>query len=361
MKVCFVRSNLPASEPRSLHILEALKEYHPIAILWNRGVSEGLYEKSYRVYEQPTNFGISMLKQLPGWWRFMTKTLRQENPDVVHACNIDSCLAAAWYCWRYRKQLVYDIWDTAGGMYGGTSGPISALLNWIDRGLIKRAALVCTPDSDRLEQLGYGVRQPKNVLILPNSQPFTEYKKRTVTFGSGKLSLLYSGVMATKVRGLEWLIEAADTLAGLELTLVGYGAEEAAIKNLAEASTSGRVHFLGKQPRTKVGTLLGKSDCIVTLLDPSFPNYRFATSTKLFEGFAYGLPVITSAETATARLLEETNWGFVTPFTKEAIFALLKQLLEDKQELVLDPARVKQWDWNNAATELKHAYAQLSR
>lgn len=356
-KVCFVRANNPELETRAQNMLAVLAPLDPVIIVWNR-MSKPLTQAGWHVYNQESGFGIRALLQIPGWWRYVWAQLAQERPTLVHVCNFETILIVALYCKLFRARYIYDIWDAASGMFTPFSPFLSRILNTIERHYIKRAALCLLPDAIRLQQLGYSGRAPKNLLIVPNSIPFTDFKKTTPDFLHRPLKLLYTGTLSRSIRGLEMLAESVKNTPGIHLTIGGYGADEAALTPLFTNSPA--ITFVGKVSRAKVAKLLAETDLVVTLLDPAFPNYQYATSTKVYEAFAHAKPVITTTGTASGTLVSETQWGFVIPYTQAALQKLLTQLVSSNPpHCCLDPQAVVSYNWTTVAAVLQSAYQGL--
>lgn len=95
---------------------------------------------------------------------------------------------------------------------------------------------------------------------------------------------------------------------------------------------TGRVHFLGRQPDAK--PFYGAADALVlpTLYDP-FPNVAL-------EGFACGLPVITSTRSGAAELIEEGHNGFVCDALDRAgLAARMRRLMTADRAVLARAAR----------------------
>lgn len=359
-KIAFVRSNYPDYEPRTLNYLSVLKSFDLSVIVWDRENQEKT-EIGWRVYRKVAPFGMRSLSLLFGWWKFVIISLVKENPDIVHACNIESCIPASIYCFLKRKKCIYDIWDTTGGMIGSQNTLITSFCNFVDRTLILLTAGFFVPDLERLPQLAISsqkIRKP--FLVVPNSQIFAAHEKKLIAFKHTPIKLLYIGTLVKEVRGLEMLIAACKKYPSFTLDIAGYGTDEAMIKKLCE-SLSARCHFHGRAGRCKADTLLAESDIVVSLLSPTFENYKYATSTKIFEAFSLVKPVITTSGTASGSLVEKTHWGFVVPFTQEALENLLNTLATTSVTIELDPVEVNNYDWKIVSKKVKEFYENISR
>ncbi len=105
---------------------------------------------------------------------------------------------------------------------------------------------------------------------------------------------------------------------------------------------TGRVHFLGRQPDAK--PFYGAADALVlpTLYDP-FPNVAL-------EGFACGLPVITSTRSGAAELIEEGRNGFVCDALDRAgLVARMRRLMTADRAALARAARATIEDMDSGA------------
>lgn len=361
MDICFVRANHYRAEPRLSNLLDATKEMNRGAILWDRQQDAASKEPfPCAILSLKAPFGKKTLALMPIWFLYVFFQLIRFRPRIVHACNLESALPAWIFCFLFRKKLVYDIWDTAAGMYASSNENLKQHLNQLEQRIIKSSAAVLVPDFERFSQLGYPPNAyPEHALVIENSQIHLFTGKRHCAAENNTFQFLYIGVLSKEVRGLEFLIECAGEFPGAQITIAGYGSDAPYIKELAAQSKASNLHFLGKVDRTQANHLLEETDCIISLLDPTFENYTFATSTKIFEAFAHGKPVITTEQTASGALVTNTHWGVAIPYRQADLFRTIASILEGSLTFELDSSRVERYDWRHSQDRLLQCYHQL--
>lgn len=360
LRVAFVRSNYPTYEPRALNYISTLEKFNPTVIVWNR-TSTPEKGKKWLMYDKPTPFGLRSIASLPGWWKFVYTSLRSESPTIVQACNIESCIPVSFYCIIHRKKFIYDIWDTTGGMFGSNSTLFVRFLNTIDRFFIMLSAGFFVPDEERFTQLNLNAKKVKKpFLIVPNSQVFTKTEKTIINFGNTKVKLLYVGTLVKDVRGLEMLITASKSNPMVHLDIAGYGPDEEFFRSMCKDSGASCT-FHGPATQDEAYKLNSSCDIIVTLLSPDFENYKFATSTKIFEAFSENKPVITTKNTASGTLVAKTQWGYVIDYTQDALNQLLSTITNTSTSIELDPSRISKYNWTTVAAKIQDFYERIAR
>ena len=98
---------------------------------------------------------------------------------------------------------------------------------------------------------------------------------------------------------------------------------------------------------------------MISLLDNNYENYRFATSTKVFEAFKLSKPVITTKNSATGNLVTKVGWGEVIEYNTKALIKSLKRISQGKVTFSLNPEKVEPYSWKNMEKKLLKAYDQL--
>lgn len=351
--VAVVRSNIPALEARSSNVIAALvgnPRFRVVYVGWDRSGLEatGLPEQvEAHIYTKKAGFGLGALVSLLRWSLWAGRTLRGIRPDRIYACNVEAGLAGLFV--PKKARAVYDIWDTFGGMLGMDSGPVAVAVNALERSVAKRYRRVYVPDPERTEQLQAPRSLRKRIRIVPNCQPLGAMQQKVVEGFSKPLRLLYTGTLVQAARGLEDLIDEVSQREGLySLDIYGYGPGEPDLRNRAVGKAN--ITFYGAGNRQEIEKALGACDVVVSLLNPQVPNYRYATSTKVFEAFRHQKPVLTTKDTATGRLVTETQWGVVAEYGRTGLRQALDAL--PQQSFVLSPDAVKQYDWNTYAGQV---------
>ncbi len=98
---------------------------------------------------------------------------------------------------------------------------------------------------------------------------------------------------------------------------------------------------------------------MITLLDPNYPNYRYAKSSKVADAFTFSKPVITTSQTATGTLIEATGWGIAIPYSSRDLEQALKKISSSDIAFVLDRDKVKPLCWEVMGAKLRRLYRAL--
>lgn len=117
----------------------------------------------------------------------------------------------------------------------------------------------------------------------------------------------------TNARGAAEMVELGRRLAPeLEVHLIGNADAECA-GQLQAAHDAGHVHWHGFVPNDAALALLPGALAGLSLLHNQ-PNYAHSRPTKILEYMAYGLPVVTTPNPASAELIDKHSCGVVVPF-----------------------------------------------
>lgn len=135
-------------------------------------------------------------------------------------------------------------------------------------------------------------------------------------------------------RGYEELLAATDSMSGLTIVFLGYGALERRFSDVAASDRwRGRLIVLPAVPPDALPSWLAGADLGACLIQPTTLNHRLSTPNKLFEAIAAGLPVVAADLPAIAAVVRSSGAGvLVDPTDKAAIHAAIAGLLDDSSE-----------------------------
>lgn len=358
-KIVFIRSNTYNNEPRLIKVSEAIKGLEKFFILWDR---DGLLTERHTgavYFSRVLGFGnvASLISSMPIWCWYCYRELLIINPDLVHACDIEAVMPAYIYSKIHKKKLIYDIWDATSGKFVSNNKLIKWIANKVDQFFIFRSSFFILPDEGRLKQLGINKR-PRNLILVPNSVFIPKNRRVELNFRSKDfLVIAYTGVMSEKIRGLEFIAYAASKLSFCKFIISGYGVGEEGLKKAFFGLDN--VDFLGKVSHDIAIENSMKSDLIISLLDPQYDNYKYATSTKSFEAFQCLKPIITTIGTATGDLIKDSNWGAVIPYNADSLVEVLKDIKSGKISFDLDTKRVQGYSFESVALTINEKYNSL--
>jgi len=358
-KIVFVRTNTLGSEPRLIKELEALKKFRQFLILWDRENSKKKHPNS-SILNLKAPFGSSIFIILfPIWTVFVIIELMKSKPDIIHACDFSGVIPSLIYSTFKKTPVVYDIWDSLTGYFPTKNEFIRTLMIGFEKYLIKKSNKTLIPDPERTEQME--ITEPdllKKITVIYNSETFLNFNKK-INLKNKKINLTYVGVLSSRSRGLEQLVSIAKINPDVTFRIAGYGPDERVITKLIKSKGLKNIIFYGRINREKAEKLNKEADIIVSLLDPNFENYKYATSTKVFDAMKFGKPVITTKNTATGRLVEKANWGVAIAYNQKALENTLKDIRKGKITFALDSKKIADYSWGKMAQELRKIYNSL--
>jgi glycosyltransferase involved in cell wall biosynthesis len=176
---------------------------------------------------------------------------------------------------------------------------------------LRYAAHVFTP-SAYLRDLAVGWGVPaEHVSVLPNpSPPLPELRPRDelrAELGLDGIVLAFAGRL-TAQKSLGTAFEAVAANEGVTLLIAGEGDERTPLeRRVAELELSGRVRFLGAQPRERVLELFRAADA--SILSSSWENFPHT----VVEALAVGTPVLATATGGVAEVVRDGENGLLVP------------------------------------------------
>ncbi len=324
-----------AVERATERALEALLERNVAVALYTRSSPQTRLQLVEPFVLDP--FHVGRLWRDWGFARAACRDIRRSQPNLVESHERMLC------CDIYRAgEGVHAVWLEERSKRSVPSGPVSAMLSPHDRYLLS------------VERRLY--RSPWLRAIVCNSKMVRQEIRRCYAVPESKLHVIYNpvdsasfhpGLRAERAKIVEWhgidpaatifLVAAADFSradvdaaidAFAELAppahLLALGDDSDALRHLARAKDRGigdRVSLVGDF--TSRRAYYGASDVFVlpSLYDPS-PDVAL-------EAMACSLPVIASAKSGAAELLDEYNGGFVYPSGDTAGLVAHMRALQD--------------------------------
>ncbi len=167
--------------------------------------------------------------------------------------------------------------------------------------------------------------------------------EQAVTAGSQEISRLYRFIYVGRLiplKRLDWLIEALANLddTAFELWIVGSGADETRLRNLAEIKLGERIRWLGQMPLPEVSAAMAQADCLV------LPSIHDGWGAVASEAMMQGTPVVCSDACGVAGAVLASGSGGVFKVDDRA--GLRDQLARQLAQGKLTPdrrARLAEW------------------
>jgi glycosyltransferase involved in cell wall biosynthesis len=242
--------------------------------------------------------------------RAARRLLRQQGPehDIALLHDPELLLTVPGMNPHSRPLVVWDVHeDTAAAL--GMKGWLPRMLRPVvgigiraaERWAEKRCELLLAEESYRGR-----FRHPHpvvpNSVILPTEAPPPAGEDRVVYVGR-----------LTRPRGTLEMIELGRRLApGVTVDLIGPTDSDVA-QAVAQAHERGWVRYHGFVPNKQALALLNGALAGLALLHDE-PNYATSRPTKVMEYMAFGVPVVTTPNAASAELVLHYNSGVVVPF-----------------------------------------------
>lgn len=360
-KLAFVRANSFEGESR------LIKEYSVASgifdsflILWNREKTKKSKANAYYLNLRAPFGKLSLIFYLPIWFFFCIFHFVKTKPDIIHACDIEGIIPAYIYSTFAKTKLIYDIFDVTVGKFNPKNKTIHFLLILLDKFFIKNSNAVIVPDPERFSQLQFKPSEIQDSFYVIYNSDLMPNDSKEINFRNKKnIRISYVGVMSRKIRGLEHIFKAAKIHRNFSFWVAGYGPDNSYFQKLFAVNKLKNLEFYARVSHQKAKDINQKSDIMISLLDPRFANYQYATSTKVFEAFSLLKPIITTENTASGKLVEKTNWGLVIPYKSESLIKALEQIEKGEVIFKLESKKVKLYCWNKMSEKLTQIYQSI--
>jgi glycosyltransferase involved in cell wall biosynthesis len=388
VEVAFVRSNSLLFDGRVLKTLRTLsKRYGVLALGWDR---KGIYDATKMHKElkwnpySASNVAVKVLNlrapfnqesigsylpmiiYFPVFWTWVFLRLSKARPKIVHACDLDTVLPCFLYKLLFRRKLILDVYDryamTLFDRYAITLIPgkfkvLGSILNIFEEYFSKRSDVLINISEDLLLTFR---NKPKNCIIIRNCPEDVNNNKIESKYNA-IFTIVYTGAIWRKTRGLEYIIEAIKDVTDIQLVLAGwYRQKDKAF--LDEIVQIPNVKYRGVlQPKDAL-RLESSSDVMIALYEPKLRLYSIAMPNKLFDAMMCGVPLITNLS---SKLINEVGFAMIVKYDdvqaiKKAILTL-RDDAELRKKLGLNgrKAYLEKYSWSKMEEELFRVYESL--
>jgi len=212
----------------------------------------------------------------------------------------------------------------------GRGGVAVSLLRFARDVELRHAAHVFTPSAYlRGLAIAWGV-SPQRVSVLPNPAPAVpELATRDElrrNFALNGATLAFAGRL-TAQKSLERALEAVAAADEVSLVIAGDGPDRGLLERRAvELGLSGRVSFLGAQPRERIVELFRAADA--TILSSSWENFPHT----VVEALAVGTPVLAIEAGGVAEVVQDgVNGLLVAPGDTVALADAVRRYFDDDE------------------------------
>ncbi|GEM_PF-6330359 len=363
--IVLIRANSMRSDTRTIKMYSALQSIAPTtAILWSRDTVKDTTPNALLYHGAAPLGSPKLYLYLPFWVFFCVRQLFKLKPTVIHGCDSEGFWPALIYrFFNPQVKIVFDIHDVTAGKYAGPGiAIVHPIMLALDRFLVRKADVCFAPDPERFDQLQITPaelrRYGQKCVVVYNSETLVPGHK-TIAFNSGKpLTASYIGNLTRGIRGIEFILDAIPQCPNIFFHIAGMGADLEYFRRQFEALKAPNFKFWGRVDHDKAMELNKQADVMISLLNPDYPNYRYASSTKLFEAFRLFKPIIVTKGTATATILEKAQWGLAIDYKDRALEAALHDI-NAGVSFDLDSKHVEQFSWQEMEKRIRATYADL--
>jgi glycosyltransferase involved in cell wall biosynthesis len=221
-----------------------------------------------------------------------------------------------------------------------------------------------------LEVLGAHPRLRTAALNYPRVARFEGAEPISELAADPRLRLVYIGSLSP-TRGCRLMIDVMERLAPDEAVLILGGSFtspelEVDVKRRLAAGLADRVHLLGRVPPPELPRYLAAAEVVWM---PSLPSVQYSkpnVETKIYEGMAVGLAVLTSDMAGRREFVDREQVGIAVPPTVEGHVEGVRRLLAERDEVRRMGERGyaavrERYSWEAVEGDLVAFYRELCR
>lgn len=345
-KVAILISHIP--DPRILRRAKSLQNHFEIVLIyWDRGQAiKESFEinpeiKVLRLYKKaPQGKPIARILPLSQFMVCATKALRNEEPNIIHAGNLDMLFIASIYKSLFDKKvkIVYEVADLPKYAFVKEVDSLKTLaarlLQRVERKLASSISkLILTSPYFWDEYFSEFVDKNK-YLFIPNApyrNLFSKYEKRQhEDFTIGFIgSVRY-------VNQLKMLIDAVEELdkKNIKIFIAGSGPGYKDVQEYSKGKDYVEVYGPYNYEKDIID-LYERVDCVYSVYDTSFNNVKIALPNRLYEAIVCEIPIIAARGTFLGEFIEKNQIGVtVDDKNKEELKKVIVNMINSKELLI---------------------------
>lgn len=305
-----------------------------------------------------------VLLRLPRFWFRALSASKKQEFGLVHCHDFDT-LPIGLIIGRLRgKPVLYDAHEIYSAMIRKDIGGFSPIVWRFESLLSRRADEIITVNEALEKALSTGRESPPRIVrnspdtsVLEGANA-AEIKARHNLKG---FVVSYLGSLEPG-RFIQEMVSSIEPSGKLTLAIGGDGT----MRPVAEKASLGNpsVRFLGTLDTDEALRVTWASDLVVTMLDPTNPNYRVSTPVKVLDAMACGKPVVISEGLDMSSEVAGTGCGFVIPYDREVFKATIAKA-QASRDLLREMGRKgkeyfeRRLSWERSEIELLKTYQTL--
>lgn len=370
-KVCIIRSNPVNPDSRVEKEALSLKRFgYDVHILaWDR---EDNSKKEIIDYIQiaDTKIPITRLgyfatygegfKNLRAYLLFqfhMRKWLKQNDFDVVHACDFDTAFFSRNIVKKKKEKFVFDIFDF---LYDKPQGFMQRCVKKAQYKIINDAdaTIICT--EERTKQIKGS--HPKKLVVIHNTPSLLQTQDGCAQqICSDKIKVVYVGILQD-YRLLKEVTETICEWKDIDFYVGGFGKYEEYFATMDAQYDN--IHFYGRLSYADTLALEKECDIMLAIYDPAIDNHIYAAPNKFYESLMLGKPIIMARGTGMSQVVKENDLGVLIDYSKDGFLEGINQLIKRKNDWEKMGKRMKdlyekQYSWNEMEKKLLFLYQKL--
>ncbi len=382
MRICFVRSDKGYPDSRVEKEMYALSEEHEVFLLgWNREKSgDGVIHEKHGIHGREFDYYLipeaarygggmkSILGPMIKFWKRAYRWLSENNDkyDAIHVVNFDTAKPAYKAARKFKKKIVYDIFDYYSDSYNAP-GIVKNCIRNLENNYISKADMTIICSDERKHQISGS--SPKNLIIVENTPEDIEVRDDfELASGSDPLKpkVVYAGMLVFD-RFLKETSKVMMSRSDIEWHVAGYGVLRPYIEECA--ANHDNIFYYGPLPYDDILALEKKCDIMTALQNPSVANNKYSAPNKFYEALMLGKPLVMVRNGSIYKNIEENGIGEVIEATEgkvsEEISAALDCLLDRKNEWHEMGSRSRKiyeekYPWSMSAKTLLDGYRSLA-
>ena len=382
MRICFVRSDKGYPDSRVEKEIYALSEEHEVFLLgWNREKSgDGVIHEKHGIHGREFDYYLipeaarygggmkSILGPMIKFWNRAYRWLSENNDkyDAIHVVNFDTAKPAYKAARKFKKKIVYDIFDYYPDSYNAP-GIVKNCIRNLENNYISKADMTIICSDERKHQISGS--SPKKLIIVENTPEDIEVRDDfELALGSNPLKpkVVYAGMLVFD-RFLKETSKVMMSRSDIEWHVAGYGVLRPYIEECA--ANHDNIFYYGPLPYDDILALEKKCDIMTALQNPSVANNKYSAPNKFYEALMLGKPLVMVRNGSIYKNIEENGIGEVIEATEgkvsEEISAALDRLLDRKNEWHEMGSRSRKiyeekYPWSMSAKTLLDGYRSLA-
>lgn len=311
-KIIYLRSTEIFNDSRATKEINSYaSKYNVLVLGWNRN-SNNLKIKNkknvkYQFFNKKAKYG-SGIKNLLNIFKFNLWLIKQmkknvNNFEIIHACDLDTAIAARYIAKKYKKKMIYDIYDYYVECHN--LGFFKNFVEKIDIKIINNSdtVLICT--EKRKKQISKS--NPKRVEIIHNSPNIECETKKNKENNNRIANIGYFGILQDDRLLLEI---SKEIIKNKEFTLHigGFGKYEEYFKELSQKYDN--IKYYGQVSYEDVIKKEKEFDLLFATYNPLIPNHKYSAPNKVYEAMALNLPIIVCKGTGIDEMVENEKIGY---------------------------------------------------